>query len=152
MRLYQSTQASQKTILRNKSDRHQCWMLPPRQVIENQEQEDDDLIKARKLPNPILASHQHRALHQELLFCHRRGVLPRRKPELQCVLEHKQREQHKQRELALHPPSDLEVKLRTRLQRLQVYELEEQKRSESLKNVPEFVFVRQTLKHHPNSS
>uniref|UniRef100_A0A3P8S7A3 Uncharacterized protein n=1 Tax=Amphiprion percula TaxID=161767 RepID=A0A3P8S7A3_AMPPE len=105
---------------------------------------DDDLIKPRKLPNPILASHQHRALHQELLFCHRRGVLPRRKPELQCVLEHKQREQRKQREVAIHPPSDLEVKLRTRLQRLQ-YELEEQKRSESLKNVPEFVFVRQTL-------
>uniref|UniRef100_A0A3Q1DD11 Uncharacterized protein n=1 Tax=Amphiprion ocellaris TaxID=80972 RepID=A0A3Q1DD11_AMPOC len=151
MRLYQSTQASQKTILRNKSDRHQCWMLPPHQVIENQEQEDDDLIKPRKLPNPILASHQHRALHQELLFCHRRGVLPRRKPELQCVLEHKQREQRKQREVAIHPPSDLEVKLRTRLQRLQ-YELEEQKRSESLKNVPEFVFVRQTLKHNPNSS
>uniref|UniRef100_A0A3B5A716 Uncharacterized protein n=1 Tax=Stegastes partitus TaxID=144197 RepID=A0A3B5A716_9TELE len=34
--------------------------------------EDDDLIKPRKLPNPILASHQHGALHQELLFCHRR--------------------------------------------------------------------------------
>uniref|UniRef100_A0A669ELH6 Uncharacterized protein n=2 Tax=Oreochromis TaxID=8139 RepID=A0A669ELH6_ORENI len=31
-----------------------------------------DLIKPRKLPNPVLASHQHRALHQELLFCHRR--------------------------------------------------------------------------------
>uniref|UniRef100_A0A3B4ZLW2 Uncharacterized protein n=1 Tax=Stegastes partitus TaxID=144197 RepID=A0A3B4ZLW2_9TELE len=112
---------------------------------------DDDLIKPRKLPNPILASHQHGALHQELLFCHRRGVLPRQKTELQCVLEHKRREQHKQRELALHPPSDLEVKLRTRLQTLQ-YELEEQKRSESLKNVPEFVFVRQSLKHIPDSS
>uniref|UniRef100_A0A3Q1G5S4 Protein FAM107B-like n=1 Tax=Acanthochromis polyacanthus TaxID=80966 RepID=A0A3Q1G5S4_9TELE len=110
-------------------------MLPPRQVIENQEQEDDDLIKARKLPNPILASHQHRALHQELLFCHRRGVLPRRKPELQCVLEHKQREQHKQRELALHPPSDLEVKLRTRLQRLQVVRTEEERKSEECARV-----------------
>uniref|UniRef100_A0AAX7V7Z2 Uncharacterized protein n=1 Tax=Astatotilapia calliptera TaxID=8154 RepID=A0AAX7V7Z2_ASTCA len=33
---------------------------------------DSDLIKPRKLPNPVLASHQHRALHQELLFCHRR--------------------------------------------------------------------------------
>lgn len=54
------------------------------------------------------------------MFCvSRRGLLPRKKPELQCVLEHRQREQHKQRELALRPPSDLEAKLRTRQQRIQ---------------------------------
>lgn len=47
-------------------------MVPSHQVTENQQQEDSDLIKPRKLPNPVLASHQHRALHQELLFCHRR--------------------------------------------------------------------------------
>ncbi|XP_069366031.1 protein FAM107B-like isoform X2 [Paralichthys olivaceus] len=126
-------------------------MVQPHQVIESQQQ-DGDLIKPRKLPNPIVASHQHRALHQELLFCHRRGLLPRRKPELQCVLEHKQREQHKQRELALHPPSDLEVKLRAMQQRSQVCELEEKKRNESLQNVPEFVRVRGTLKHVQNLS
>ncbi|XP_034441528.1 protein FAM107B [Hippoglossus hippoglossus] len=122
-------------------------MVQPHQVIESQQQEDGDLIKPRKPPNPIVASHQHRALHQELLFCHRRGLLPRREPELQRVLEHKQREQHKQRELALHPPSDLEAKLRTIQQRLQVCELEEKKRNESQQNVPEFVRVRGTLKH-----
>ncbi|XP_047439747.1 protein FAM107B-like [Mugil cephalus] len=138
--------------LRNRRDRHHGWMLPCRQVMENQQQEDADLIKPRKLPNPVLASHQRRALHEELLFCHRRGVLPRRKPELQSVLEHKQRELHKRRELALLPPSDLELKLRTRQQRIQVYELEEKKRSERLKNVPEFVRVRQTLRHISNSS
>ncbi|XP_030586300.1 protein FAM107B [Archocentrus centrarchus] len=138
--------------LHNKRDRHQCWPVPSHQVTENQQQEESDLIKPRKLPNPVLASHQHRALHQELLFCYRRGVLPRRKPELLCVLEHIQRQKNKQKELALHPPSDLEVKLRIRWQRIQVYELEEKKRSESLKNVPEFVRVRQTLKHIPNPS
>lgn len=52
--------------------------------------------------------------------CVLRGLLPRIKPELQCVLEHKQREQHKQRELALCPPSDLEVKLHMRQQKIQV--------------------------------
>ncbi|XP_028261352.1 protein FAM107B [Parambassis ranga] len=151
MHLIQSTQVPQNMGLRNRKDRHHCWMVLPSQVIENQQQEDGDLIKPRKLPNPILASHQHRSLHQELLFCHRRGVLPKRKTELQSVLEHKRRELHKQRELALQPPSDLEVKLRTRRQRIQVYELEEKKRSEDLKNVPEFVRVRQTLKHVSNS-
>ncbi|XP_071350879.1 protein FAM107B [Trachinotus anak] len=147
MRLYHCTQASQKMGLRNRRERHHCWMVQPHQVIETQQQEGGDLIRPRKLPNPVLASPQHRALHQELLFCHRRGLLPRIKPELQRVLEHKQRERHKQAELALHPASDLEAKLRTRQQRIQVCELEEKKRNESLQNAPEFVRVRRTLKH-----
>ncbi|XP_047188788.1 protein FAM107B-like isoform X10 [Scophthalmus maximus] len=139
-------QVSQKMGLRNR-ERHHCSMVQPHQVIETQQQEDGDLIRARKLPNPVLASHQCRALHQELLFCHRRGLLPKRKSELQLVLEHKQREQHKQGELALHPPSDFEEKLRAMQQRIQVCELEEKKRNESLQDVPEFVRVRGTLKH-----
>nr|XP_046240211.1 uncharacterized protein si:ch211-160o17.6 [Scatophagus argus] len=147
MRLYHCTQVIQKMDLQNAGGRHCCWMIPPCQVKENQQQQEGgDLISPRKLPNPVRASYQHRALHRELLFCHRRGLLPRRKPELQCVLEHKQREQDKQRELALCPPSDLEVKLHTRQQKIQVHELEEKKRSESLQNVPEFLRVRGTLK------
>ncbi|AWP03102.1 DUF1151 domain containing protein [Scophthalmus maximus] len=146
MRLHHCTQVSQKMGLRNR-ERHHCSMVQPHQVIETQQQEDGDLIRARKLPNPVLASHQCRALHQELLFCHRRGLLPKRKSELQLVLEHKQREQHKQGELALHPPSDFEEKLRAMQQRIQVCELEEKKRNESLQDVPEFVRVRGTLKH-----
>ncbi|XP_042350856.1 protein FAM107B-like [Plectropomus leopardus] len=152
MRLYHSTQVSQKMGLRNRKERHHCWMVPPCQVMESPQEETSDLIQPEKLPNPVLASHQHRALHQELLFCHRRGLLPRKKPELQHVLEHKQREQHKQRELALCPLSDLEVKLRTRQQRTKIYELEQTKRIESLQNVPEFVHVRRTLKHVQNFS
>ncbi|MED6284509.1 hypothetical protein CHARACLAT_019877 [Characodon lateralis] len=155
MRLYQNMQVAQKTGLRNKrTDRAQCWMSPPHQVIENQQQEEDDLIKPQKLINPILASFQRRALHQELLFCHRhcifRGLLPRKKPELERVLESKNREQLKKRELALQPCSDLEVKLRRRQQRLQLYELENW--CEGLKNVPEFVCARQSLKHVPHFS
>ncbi|MEQ2277575.1 hypothetical protein XENORESO_004540 [Xenotaenia resolanae] len=151
MRLYQNMQVAQKTGLRNKrTDRAQCWMSPPHQVIENQQQEEDDLIKPQKLINPILASLQWRALHQELLFCHRRGMLPRKKPELERVLENKNREQLKKRELALQPRSDLEVKLRRRQQRIQLYELENWR--EGLKNVPEFVRVRQSLKHVPHFS
>ncbi|XP_041836776.1 protein FAM107B [Melanotaenia boesemani] len=152
MRLYQNTQVSQKMGLRKRNDRHYSWMIPPHQVIENQQQQEDDLIKPQKLINPVLASLQRRALHQELLFCYRRGVLPRRKPELQRVYEHKRREQHKKQERALHPPSDLEMKLCIRLQKMQLYELEEKRRRESLRNVPEFVHVRQTLKCIPNSS
>ncbi|XP_037535018.1 protein FAM107B-like [Nematolebias whitei] len=145
-RLYQSTQVSQKTSIKNKTDRSHCWMDSPRQVTENQ-QEEDELIKPQKLMNPVQASLQRRALHQELLFCHRRGVLPGRKPELQRVLENKKMEQLKKREL--QPPSDLEVKLRRRQENTTYYELEEEKRRESLKNLPEFVRVRRTLKHIP---
>ncbi|XP_036958229.1 protein FAM107B [Acanthopagrus latus] len=145
MRLY-NTQVSNKMGLRNTEERHHCWMAPPHQGTEGRQQEGSDLIQLRRLPHPILASRQHRALHRELLFCHRRGLLPRSKPELQCVLDHKRTEQHRQRELALCPPSDFEVKLRTRKQQMQVYELEEKKKSEGQQNVPEFVRVRGTLK------
>ncbi|XP_029358957.1 protein FAM107B [Echeneis naucrates] len=147
MRLYHCTQMSQKMGLLNRRERHHCWIVQPPQVIETQQQEGSDLIKPRKLPNPIMASCQHRALHQELLFCHRRCLLPRVKPELMHVLEHRQRERHEQAELARHPPSDLEVKLRMRQQRIQVCELEEKRREENLRNTPEFVRVRGTLKH-----
>ncbi|KAG7238356.1 hypothetical protein INR49_031072 [Caranx melampygus] len=140
-------------VLRDRRERHHCWMVQPRQVTETGQQEGGDLIRPRKLPNPILASPQHRALHQELLFCHRRGLLPRIKPELQQVLEHKQRERHRQAELALHPASDLEAKLRTRKQWIQYCEVEEKRRRERQQNTPEFIRVRKTLKHvHASSS
>ncbi|XP_029989409.1 protein FAM107B [Sphaeramia orbicularis] len=146
MRLYHCPQVSQKLGSRNRRERHHCWMLSLNQVTENQQQEDGDLIEPRKLPNPVLASHPHRNLHQELLFCHRRGLLPKKKTELQCVLEHKQKEQHIRRELALLPPSDLEVKLRLRQQTIQICEQEEKRRSETLQDVPEFVRVKGSLK------
>lgn len=44
---------------------------PCRMVPESQQQVGGDLVKAHKLPNPIIASQQHRALHQELLLCYR---------------------------------------------------------------------------------
>lgn len=47
-------------------------MVPPHQVTDSQQQVGADCIQPRKLPNPVMASNQHRALHQELLFCHRR--------------------------------------------------------------------------------
>ncbi|XP_011473849.1 protein FAM107B-like [Oryzias latipes] len=147
MRLYHSSPVSENMGLRNKKDRHLCWMITPHQVIETQQQEEDDLIRPRKLINPILASAQRRALHQELLFCWRRGALPRRKPELQRVMEHRKREQLRKREQALRPPSDLQVKLHRRQQRIQFLEMEEKRRTERQKNLPEFVRVRQTLKH-----
>ncbi|XP_075997489.1 protein FAM107B [Genypterus blacodes] len=122
-------------------------MCKTEEVIESQEQEDGDLIKPRELPNPVLASHQHRALHKELLLCHRRGLLPGTKPELQRVLEKRQREQLKQREMTQRPPSDLEVKLLTRRQRIQLCELEGLKRNKGLADIPEFVRVRESLRN-----
>lgn len=44
---------------------------PCRMVPESQQQVGGDLVKAQKLPNPIIASQQHRNLHQELLLCYR---------------------------------------------------------------------------------
>ncbi|XP_075870300.1 protein FAM107B [Nelusetta ayraudi] len=142
MRLYHNTQQTQKAALRVTTEGlGLCRMVP-----ESQQQVGGDLVKPQKLPNPIIASQQHRALHQELLLCHRWGLLPRRKPELQCVLEQKWRERQKQRELLLSASSDLEVKLRQRRQKIQALELEQKRKSEGLQNVPEFVHVRGTLR------
>ena len=41
------------------------------------------------------------------------------KPELKRVLEQRRLEQHREQELALRPPSDLETELRKRQQRMQ---------------------------------
>ncbi|XP_030634192.1 protein FAM107B [Chanos chanos] len=113
------------------------------QVVESQ----DDLILPKKVPNPVLESSSHRSLHRELLLSHKWGLLPEEKPELQRVLEQRRLEQHKEREEALRPRSDLERKLRKRKERLLAYELEEMKRRKDLENVPEFVRVRENLRH-----
>ncbi|KAL7843547.1 hypothetical protein AOLI_G00250590 [Acnodon oligacanthus] len=113
------------------------------QMTESQ----DDLIQPKKPSNPILESPSHRGLHRELLVSRRWGLLPGEKSELQRVMEQRRLEQHREREQALRPLTDLEQELRKRRQRLLAYELEEQKRREDLKNMPEFVRVRDNLRH-----
>ncbi|KAL7837251.1 hypothetical protein SRHO_G00269620 [Serrasalmus rhombeus] len=107
----------------------------------------DDLIQPKKPSNPILECPSHRGLHRELLVSHRWGLLPGEKSELQRVMEQRRLEQHREREQALRPLTDLEQELRKRRQRLLAYELEEQKRQEELRNMPEFVRVRDNLRH-----
>ncbi|XP_023403341.1 actin-associated protein FAM107A isoform X1 [Loxodonta africana] len=52
-----------------------------------------ELIKPKKLLNPVKASRSHQELHRELLANHRRGLGVDSKPELQRVLEHRRRNQ-----------------------------------------------------------
>ncbi|XP_016094444.1 protein FAM107B isoform X2 [Sinocyclocheilus grahami] len=107
----------------------------------------DDLIRPKKLFNPVLESSSRRGLHRELLVSHRWGLLPEEKPELKRVLEQRRLEQHREREQASHLPSDLEQELHKRSQRLLAYEQEELRRREDLQNMPEFVRVRENLRH-----
>lgn len=48
-----------------------------------------------------------------------RGLLLEEKPELQRVLQQRRLDLHREQELALQPPSDLEQELRKRQQKLQ---------------------------------
>ncbi|KAI5093600.1 protein FAM107B-like, partial [Silurus meridionalis] len=112
------------------------------QIMEN----PDHLIRPKKPSNPVLESPSHRVLHRELRVSHRWGLLPAEKCELQRVMEHRRVEQQREREEALRPLTDLEQELSKRRQRLLAYELEEQKRQEDLKNVPEFVRVKDNLR------
>uniref|UniRef100_A0AAZ3PGS9 Uncharacterized protein n=1 Tax=Oncorhynchus tshawytscha TaxID=74940 RepID=A0AAZ3PGS9_ONCTS len=76
-----------------------------------------------------------------------RGLLPGEKPELKRVLEQRRLEQHREQELALRPPLELETELRKRQQILLEYEQEEiRRREEQEKGVPEFVRVKDNLR------
>ncbi|EMP34426.1 hypothetical protein UY3_08419 [Chelonia mydas] len=72
------------------------------------------LTEPKKLPNPVRESKTHQELHRELLFSHRRGLLPEHKPELQKVLETRRFKQLKQQQESQRPRTDLEEELRKR--------------------------------------
>uniref|UniRef100_A0A8C8S9Z3 Uncharacterized protein n=1 Tax=Pelusios castaneus TaxID=367368 RepID=A0A8C8S9Z3_9SAUR len=80
---------------------------------------NEGVIGPKKLPNPVRESSSHQELHRELLFSHRRGLLPEHKPELQKVLESRRKKQMKQQEELRRPLTDLEEELRKRQQMLQ---------------------------------
>uniref|UniRef100_A0A672QG67 Zgc:195245 n=1 Tax=Sinocyclocheilus grahami TaxID=75366 RepID=A0A672QG67_SINGR len=110
---------------------------------ESQQSTDsgDEFIQLRK-PGEC-PSHQN--LHKELLLGHKRGLLLEEKTELQCALQQRRLDLHREQELALRPPSNLEQELRKRPQKLQEYEMEEPRCMEDEKNVPEFVRVKEKL-------
>uniref|UniRef100_A0A8C7ZB84 Zgc:195245 n=1 Tax=Oryzias sinensis TaxID=183150 RepID=A0A8C7ZB84_9TELE len=82
-------------------------------------------------------------LHRELLLSHKRGLLLEEKPELKRVLEQRRLERHKEEEMARQGPSDLEMELRKRQQKLQEEEIRQR---ENQQKIPEFVRVRDNLR------
>ncbi|XP_062854420.1 protein FAM107B-like isoform X2 [Trichomycterus rosablanca] len=107
----------------------------------------EEVTQLRKLNGFPNENHSHQDLHKELLLSYKRGLLLEEKPELHRVLEQRRLEQHRAQERALHPPSDLEQELYKRQQKLQEYEQEEMKWREDQKNIPEFVLVKEKLRH-----
>ncbi|XP_059393696.1 protein FAM107B isoform X1 [Carassius carassius] len=112
--------------------------------------EDDDLIKPKKLINPVKASKSHQELHRELLMNHKRGTVVENKPELQRVLEQRKREQmikqKKQEEEARRKISPLEQELLKRQQKLEELEKEQARLEDSNCNAPEFIKVKENLR------
>ncbi|KAL1020747.1 hypothetical protein UPYG_G00004130 [Umbra pygmaea] len=105
-----------------------------------------------KLNGSVLDTPSHHDLHRELLLSTKRGLLPGEKPELKRVLEQRRLEQHKEQELALRPPLQLETELRKRQQLLLEYEQEELRRQqEQERGVPEFVRVKDNLRRTQTS-
>uniref|UniRef100_A0A3P9KAC2 Actin-associated protein FAM107A n=2 Tax=Oryzias latipes TaxID=8090 RepID=A0A3P9KAC2_ORYLA len=123
--------------------------IPPPDYLDRDE--DGELIKPRKLVNPVKSSRSHQELHRELLSsCKRSGTSVETKPELQRVLESRKREQlirqRKQEEEAHRKVSPLEAELLKRHKKLEELERQqEQQQQENLK-APEFVKVRENLR------
>ncbi|XP_016366256.1 protein FAM107B isoform X1 [Sinocyclocheilus rhinocerous] len=111
---------------------------------------DDDLIKPKKLNNPVKASKSHQELHRELLMNHKRGIGVENKPELQRVLEQRKREQmikqRKQEEEARRKISPLEQELLKRHQKLEELEKEQARLEDSNCSAPEFIKVKENLR------
>ncbi|XP_034388055.1 protein FAM107B [Cyclopterus lumpus] len=109
--------------------------------------EDEDLIKPKKLVNPVKASKSHQELHRELMSsCKRSGTSVETKPELQRVLESRKRDQlmkkRKQEEEERRKVSPLEAELLKRHQKLD----ELDKQQEGNIKAPEFVKVKENLR------
>ncbi|XP_072576712.1 actin-associated protein FAM107A isoform X2 [Vulpes vulpes] len=106
-----------------------------------------ELIKPKKLLNPVKASRSHQELHRELLMNHRRGLGVDSKPELQRVLEHRRRNQlikKKKEELeAKRLQCPFEQELLRRQQRLNQLENPPEKEED---HAPEFIKVRENLR------
>ncbi|EPY81027.1 hypothetical protein CB1_000762002 [Camelus ferus] len=106
-----------------------------------------ELIKPKKLLNPVKASRSHQELHRELLMNHRRGLGVDSKPELQRVLEHRRRNQlikKKKEELeAKRLQCPFEQELLRRQQRLNQLEKPPEKEED---RAPEFIKVRENLR------
>ncbi|XP_051725744.1 protein FAM107B isoform X1 [Ctenopharyngodon idella] len=110
----------------------------------------DDLIKPKKLLNPVKSSRNHQDLHRELLMNQKRGLAPQNKPELQKVMEKRKRDQvlkaQKEEQEAHKKRSDLEVELMKRRETLEQLELEQNKNEEEQENTPEFVKMKSNLR------
>ncbi|XP_048862974.1 protein FAM107B-like [Brienomyrus brachyistius] len=110
----------------------------------------DDLIRPKKLVNPVKTSRNHQDVHRELLMNQKRGLAPQNKPELQKVLEKRKRDQavkqQKEEEEAHRKQSDLEVELQKRQQRLEQMELQQQRDEEEQENAPEFIKMKGNLR------
>ncbi|XP_068010335.1 actin-associated protein FAM107A isoform X1 [Melanerpes formicivorus] len=106
-----------------------------------------ELIKPKKLLNPVKASKSHQELHRELLMNHKRGLSMDSKPELQRVLEHRRRNQFirqkKEEEEAKKLQSPFEKELLKRHQRLDQLEKEQEKQED---HEPEFIKVKENLR------
>ncbi|KAJ8259630.1 hypothetical protein GJAV_G00171640 [Gymnothorax javanicus] len=120
----------------HKKESHTYHMPNTHLAIET----SDDIIQPKRPTNPVQESPSRQSLHRELLFNFRRGALLGQRPELLKILEQRRLEQ------VGPPPTDLEKELRRRKQRLQECE-QELGRKEQQEKVPEFLRVRENLRH-----
>uniref|UniRef100_A0A3Q2ZEX4 Actin-associated protein FAM107A n=1 Tax=Hippocampus comes TaxID=109280 RepID=A0A3Q2ZEX4_HIPCM len=123
-----------------------CYVPPPPDYLTDiHGPRHDDLIKPRKLLNPVKSSRSHQELHRELMTSCKRN-----KPELERVLECRRRDQlikeRKKQEEARRKISPLEAELRKRHQALEEMELEQQKDERDKLAAPEFVKVKENLR------
>ncbi|XP_055029971.1 protein FAM107B isoform X2 [Misgurnus anguillicaudatus] len=112
--------------------------------------DSDELIRPKKMINPVKTSRNHQDLHRELLMNQKRGLAPQNKPELQKVMERRKRDQvfkaQKEEQEAHMKRSDLEVELMKRRETLEQLEQEQHKIEEEQENTPEFVKMKSNLR------
>ncbi|XP_028853772.1 actin-associated protein FAM107A [Denticeps clupeoides] len=118
------------------------------QTQHSAESECEELIRPKKIINPVKASSSHQALHRELLQSHRRPVMEE-KSELQRALEQRNRrllvKQRREEELC-KKTTPLQQELLKRQQRLDTLEKQLDDQEEKLNTEPEFIRVKESLR------
>ncbi|XP_067915675.1 protein FAM107B-like isoform X1 [Heterodontus francisci] len=118
------------------------------------DEDSAELIKPKKLINPVKSSKNHQDLHRELIINQKRGIAPQNKPELQRVMEQRKRDQvvKQRKEEEAQKKSDLEQELMKRQQRLDQIEQEKLNAEEKRENAPEFVKMKDNLRRTKHES
>lgn len=118
-------------------------MIPTDSKVLQPAINDDELIQAKKLVNPVLQSKSHRSMQQEMKVNNKLGInVLNQKSELSRVFQDRNREKNFREQKPSSPPKSEFEQIISKRREMEEKKVEEENRIESL---PEFLKVKNRL-------